>query len=48
MQSGGALGSEKKDGGGVTYGTEDLFFPLDLGLPNATRKTQSRFTSELR
>jgi len=55
MQSGGALGADKKDGetflkgigGRITYGTEGLFLPLTLGLPNATRKTQSRFTSEL-
>ena len=56
MQTGGALGSEnKKDvktfiegiGGRITYKMEGPFVPLALGLPDATRNTQSRFTSEL-
>ena len=34
-------------GGRITYGTEGLFLPLTLGLPNSTQMTQTRFTSEL-
>ena len=56
MQSGGDLGIKKKKdgetflegiGGRITYKMKGPFVPLALGLPNATRKTQSRFTSEL-
>ncbi len=48
MESGGDLGiKKKKDGetflkgivGRITYGTEGLFVPLALALPNPTRKS---------
>ncbi len=55
MESGGALGTEKKDrktfleriGGRIIYKMKGPFVPLALALPNTTRKAQSRFTSEL-
>jgi hypothetical protein len=48
MQSGGDLGIKKKKdwktfrkgiGGRITYGTEGLFVPLALELPNLIRKS---------